>query len=285
MRRLQDRCLPELRRRFLGDHDVQRNVHQGDGGSALAVGDDESRAGVLGAPRQLSGLHALGARYGHQPGLQRSEQDRDPRRGLRREDEQAVSRLEPPVAQQRSPTVRFPRDLREGAPVDDPVAVDVRQRGIQRIGRVGLDDIARVVEPRRNLPDAFERWSLVYALAEELSHVSRQPSLPPGRCRNPCCRRPGVATSGGVEGDGLNNHLAAGTLWSRTWRKLQGQFAHYLRCSRRHVAGEGRKRACFPGASGMRTGGRKRSLEAQEYPIGGVASPEWGVCARCPDAR
>ena len=113
---------------------------------------------------------------------------------------------EPPVAQQRRPTVRLPRDLREGAPVDDAVTVDVRQRGIERIGRVGLDDIARVVEPRRNLPDAFERRSLVYALAEELSHVSRQPSLASGRCRSLLRHRSGVSTSGGVEGIELNNH-------------------------------------------------------------------------------
>ena len=260
MRRLQDRCLPELRRRFLGDHDVQRNVHQCDGGSALAIGDDESRAGVLGAPRQLSGLHALGARYGHHPGLQSSEQDRDPRRGLRREDEQAVSRLEPPVAQQCSPTVRFPRDLREGAPVDDTVAVDISQRGIERVGRVGLDDIARVVEPRRNLPDSLERWSLVYALTEELSHVSRQPLLPPGRCRNPCCHRRGVARPAAWRGMNCTT-IAAGTLWSRTWRKLQGQFAHYLPCSRRHVAGEGRA-PVLSRCSCMHACGRKRRLEA-----------------------
>ena len=189
MRRLQDRCLPELRRHFLGDHDVQRHVHQGDGARALAVGDDESRAGVLGPPRQVAGLHACGARHDHEPALQRSEQDRDPRRRPRREDEQAVSGREPPVAQQRRPTVRLPRDLRERAPVDDPVTVDVRQRRIQRIGRVGLDNIARVVEPRRNLPDAFERRCLVYALAEELSHVSRHPSRTSGRCRSLLRRR------------------------------------------------------------------------------------------------
>ena len=97
MRGLQDRCLPELRRNFLGDHDVERHVHQGNGARAFAVGDDEPSAGILGPPRQVAGLYACGARHDHEPALQRSEQDRDPRRRSRRENEQAVSRRESAV--------------------------------------------------------------------------------------------------------------------------------------------------------------------------------------------
>ena len=179
VRGLHDRELAQLGVCLLGDHDLDLLAHEGHPGCALGVGDDQPGAGMPGAKLQVARAQLLGAGHRDEAGLQRPEHDPVPGRRSADEDEQPFSGSEPTRSKQRSPAVCLHRDLPERQPVDDPVAVDERQGSTMWVGGECLDDVARVVEPLRDLPDTVARRRRGNPLtAEESSrHLFRWPSL------------------------------------------------------------------------------------------------------------
>ena len=89
--------------------------------------------------------------------IQRAEHRAVPRGHLPQHDEHAVAPIEP-GAEQVCPARGVLRDVGERSPVDDPLAVDVRDALAERVARTErLDDVAGEVEPRGNVPSRWER--------------------------------------------------------------------------------------------------------------------------------
>ena len=96
-----------------------------------------------------------------------------PRRCSADVDEHPVPGRKASRPEKRRPTARVGCDRLEGAPVDDALTVDERQRRPYRVGGECLDDVAGEVEPRGNLPDAVLERRPGYWLSAEPPHLSR----------------------------------------------------------------------------------------------------------------
>ena len=97
-------------------------------GLGLAVGDQEPRARVTGAKREILRAEQVRAGNGDRPETQRAEQERVPFRLLADSDEDAVASLDADVAEQVGPVSGEDRQLGEREATDDVDVVDEGQR-------------------------------------------------------------------------------------------------------------------------------------------------------------
>ena len=140
------------------------------------VGQDEPRARVADAEREIPCAEELGARNRDQPALDRAEHRGLPGRDVPDREHDTIAPVEPRAHEMR-PARRVARDLVERASIDDPLAVDEGHRGLERVGRDRLDHVAREVEAGRDVPPGRVRPglrdSLVPGLPTQQRHQGR----------------------------------------------------------------------------------------------------------------
>ncbi len=115
------------------------------------VGHDEPRAGVPNPERQIARAQDVRTRNGDQTALDRAEHRGLPGGHIPDREHDALASFEPRAHEMR-PARRVARDLVERASIDDPLAIDERHRGLQRVGRDRLDHVAREVEAGGDVP-------------------------------------------------------------------------------------------------------------------------------------
>ena len=116
-----------------------------------AVGHDEPRARVVDAEREIPRPEHVRARNRDEAALQRAEHRRLPGRHLADREHDAVAAVESRAHEMR-PARRVAGNLVERPPVDDALAVDERQRGLERVRGERLHDVAREVEACGHVP-------------------------------------------------------------------------------------------------------------------------------------
>ncbi len=114
--------------------------------------DDDSRAGRRDPDVERRRGEALRRGNQDRADLDPGEHDLGPVRRRAREHEHAIARSHAGFAEERRPTRCAVGQLRERARLDDHVVPEVRERAPLLILCERLDDVAREVEPRRDVP-------------------------------------------------------------------------------------------------------------------------------------